>query len=676
MKNNGTGLLIKHKIWAGFGLLVVVLAVVVGIAFNSLSSTEHKVEQVVDKQQPAVLAAMTLASQIESVSASLGYYLLSREEDLKQAYVDDLARLNTLLVELEGNALVREQASLQKKVAAVKDDIKKLNGYKDRMIELAGNQGKNVPASVYAAENLNPISQEMLNMLSQMLLSETDEAVSSERRDLLMDINELRYSWTNVMNGVRAYLAYRQQGAYDEVEVHKERVISLVAKVKGYADLLTLDQDDAINRFEARSADFYKNLEIMAGIHGGEKWRMDSYLIRTELSPLRDKVQSHLSDLSGALRGEIERDSRELLDEVGAAKSAVSVLAIVGVLIGIAGALIMSAVITRPINLAVSTMKDIAEGEGDLTRRLNVAGRDEIGQLAEAFNSFVEKIHDVVSKVSGSVTQLAAAAEQMSVITSETSEGVGRQRMETDQVATAINEMSATAQEVARNATGAAEAADGADTETRNGQRVVSSTTQAMNALAAEVERAAEVIQKVEQDSERIGTVLYVIKDIAEQTNLLALNAAIEAARAGEQGRGFAVVADEVRTLASRTQQSTQEIQDMIEELQAGTRDAVVVMTESRDRAQSGVDQAAQAASSLESIAAAVNSITEMNTQIASAAEEQSAVVEEINRNVVSISQVADQTSDGAQQLAGASNELAQLSAQLQNLVGQFKIAG
>jgi methyl-accepting chemotaxis protein len=196
-----------------------------------------------------------------------------------------------------------------------------------------------------------------------------------------------------------------------------------------------------------------------------------------------------------------------------------------------------------------------------------------------------------------------------------------------------------------------------------------------MNALAGEVERAAGVIMKVEKDSESIGTVMQVIRDIAEQTNLLALNAAIEAARAGEQGRGFAVVADEVRTLASRTQASTEEIDQVIKTLQGATREAVQVMEASRDKARTGVDQASEAGKSLASISGAVDKITEMGTQIASAAEEQSAVVEEISRNVTSISEVASQTAEGSRQLAAASNELAGLSAELQALVGRFRVA-
>ncbi len=312
--------------------------------------------------------------------------------------------------------------------------------------------------------------------------------------------------------------------------------------------------------------------------------------------------------------------------------------------------------------------------EGNLTTRADYQAKDELGRVASAFNRMGERFHDMVQQLSGATGQLAAAAEETSAVTEQTSTGIREQQSETEQVATAMNEMTATVQEVAHSASRAAEAAHKADEEAAGGKQVVNRTIDVIDSLASEVEKAAGVIHQLEQDSDKIGTVLDVIRGIAEQTNLLALNAAIEAARAGEQGRGFAVVADEVRTLASRTQQSTAEIQGMIEKLQTGAANAVKVMETSRNQARAGVEQVAQAGAALDSITRAVATINDLNAQIASAAEEQSSVAEEINRNIVNISQVAEQTNQGAQQTASASEELARLAEQLQGLVGQFRI--
>ncbi len=314
--------------------------------------------------------------------------------------------------------------------------------------------------------------------------------------------------------------------------------------------------------------------------------------------------------------------------------------------------------------------------EGDLTVQVKLDSHDEMSQIAHRFNAMTEKFNALIQQIISSAGQLATASDEVSTVATESANNVECQRHETDQVATAINEMTATVHDVANNAGNAAGAAANADNEARSGKAIVENTSKVIAVLAHEIENAARVIKGVEEDSKTIGGVLDVIKGIAEQTNLLALNAAIEAARAGEQGRGFAVVADEVRTLASRTQESASEIEAMIDKLQRGSQDAVEVMEKSREQAQVGVEQANEAARSLAAINRAVTTITDMNTQIASAAEEQSAVSEEINRNVSSISQISEQTATGSEQTTNAANDLAHLASDLQGLVSQFKIHG
>lgn len=382
-----------------------------------------------------------------------------------------------------------------------------------------------------------------------------------------------------------------------------------------------------------------------------------------------------IQDFSGNPVGvmEIALNRTNYAAAISSTRNITLLIAVVALIIGLFVAFVIGRTIAKPINLAVEAMNDIAAGGGDLTKRLDEKGKDEVAQMAQAFNRFAEKVRHMVMQVSGSTAQLATAAEEMSVITNETNQGVQKQQAETEMVATAMNEMTATVQEVARHATEASRAAQSADTEARNGKDVVQHTVSSINTLANEVEMATQVINKLEADSINIGAVLDVIRGIAEQTNLLALNAAIEAARAGEQGRGFAVVADEVRTLASRTQKSTQEIQSMIESLQLGSRNAVKAMEVSQSQSKKSVEQVLNARGTLDAITEAVTTISTMNIQIASAAKEQSNVAEEINKNVVNISRVVEQTADGAQQTQTASYELANLANELQNLVGQFK---
>lgn len=343
-------------------------------------------------------------------------------------------------------------------------------------------------------------------------------------------------------------------------------------------------------------------------------------------------------------------------------------------LIGTAIAWFIAKSITRPIAETTNALNDIAEGEGDLTRRIEVKSKDEIAQLALAFNRFAEKIHATVAQVSDSTSLLATSAEEMSAITHETQQMAKRQHLETEQVATAMNEMAATVQEVAHNATDAADAATHASESTEHGKLLVEKVISTISLLADEIAHAATAIKELERNTAQIDSVLVVIRNIADQTNLLALNAAIEAARAGEQGRGFAVVADEVRTLASRTQASTSEIQQMIETLQHSAKSTVSTMNTSTTTTQNCVSLVHEAGEALEAITQAVSTISQMNIQIASAANEQCAVSAEINKNVNNINDITINATESAEQTARAGDELAQLSMRLTTLLAQFRI--
>ena len=341
-------------------------------------------------------------------------------------------------------------------------------------------------------------------------------------------------------------------------------------------------------------------------------------------------------------------------------------------LVGLIAAWVITRLIVAPLRSVIRVAQQIASG--DLSATVEVTRRDEIGQLMQAMQQMGAGLSSIVSGLQAGIEQLASSAQSLSAVTEQTNLEVSSQKEETEQVATAMNQMTATVHDVARNAEEAAQAAQTADGKVESGQQVVRQSMARIEQLADSATSASSSIESLSAEIQNIGTVLSVIKSVAEQTNLLALNAAIEAARAGEQGRGFAVVADEVRALAKRTQQSTEEIERLVSALRSAAQSSVQQIQNSGELVKLAVSDALQTESALGSIAAAVSLIQQMNQQIAAAAEEQSSVAEEINRSVTSIRASADQSSLAMQGNAASSIELAQLGVELKGMVGHFRL--
>ncbi|WP_100640397.1 HAMP domain-containing methyl-accepting chemotaxis protein [Marinobacter salexigens] len=344
----------------------------------------------------------------------------------------------------------------------------------------------------------------------------------------------------------------------------------------------------------------------------------------------------------------------------------------IAVLLGILMAYLITRAITAPINHAVAVASEVASG--NLSVYIDNNRTDEIGRLMAALATMVSSLRELVRNIESGASNIAASAEELSTVTSQTSEGINRQKQETDQVAAAMNEMSATVAEIARNAEQAFSVASDAADQATEGEHEVRETVNQVNSLAKEVGQSMEIIQNLQAETSNIGTVLDVIKSVAEQTNLLALNAAIEAARAGEQGRGFAVVADEVRSLAQRTQSSAQEIEALVTSLQNSAGNSVSAMESSASLASRTLTRATATGASIERITRSVDEIKQYNNQIATASEQQTSVAEEINQNITSIRDVTDQSAASSNQTDSSSSELARLGSELQSLVSRFRL--
>ncbi len=457
---------------------------------------------------------------------------------------------------------------------------------------------------------------------------------------------------------------------------------------KGAAHLEILSSTGLIAAYSGEPAKIGKNLVDTLGAEGKEIVQLlatDNRMIREQgdtisavfpVKPIADaKSWGVVVKLPKAVMLADSVKLQSVLDEAHAAGTLKALL--VATAAGLLGLLLIwltATGVTRPINSVAAMLKDIASGDGDLTQRLAYAKKDELGELVTWFNRFLDKLQPTIAQIKQSISEARGTADQSSAIARQTSEGMQVQFREIDQVATASNEMSATAHDVANSASNAANAARGADQSAREGMSIIEQSTRDITTLAEAVSKAVSEVETLAVNSEQIGSVLEVIRSIAEQTNLLALNAAIEAARAGESGRGFAVVADEVRNLAKRTQDSVEEIRQVIERIQSGTRGVVATMHSSQSQAQSNAGQIHQAAQALGKISDAVTVISDMNLQIASAAEQQSAVAEEVNRNVSAIRTVTETLTGQATESAAISSQLNALASQQMKLMDQFKV--
>jgi methyl-accepting chemotaxis protein len=417
----------------------------------------------------------------------------------------------------------------------------------------------------------------------------------------------------------------------------------------------------------------YRQLEDrMKSLSRANKLDELSTLLNVDLQENSDQMNVVLGKLVDINTSQMNTANAQDTSQYSLAFNMVVGLLVIATVLTMLFAWLLTNSITQPVSEALLVAEAIAEG--NLTRQIKAEGSDEIGRLLKAMQKMQEKLRDTLHRISGSATQLASAAEELNAVTDESAKGLAQQNKEIEQAATAVNQMTTAVEEVARNAVSTSDASKSATTSAGDGRELVMETVGAIERMSGDVQSTAQLIGNLANESRDIGKVLDVIRGLADQTNLLALNAAIEAARAGEAGRGFAVVADEVRALAHRTQQSTSEIERMIGSIQGGTEQAVNSMRNSTERAESTLSIAKGAGIALDTINQAISQINERNLVIASAAEEQAQVAREVDRNLVNIRDLSVQSATGASQTSAASTELSRLAVDLNGMVSRFRV--
>jgi methyl-accepting chemotaxis protein len=487
---------------------------------------------------------------------------------------------------------------------------------------------------------------------------DVQRAITSERSVIFADTSSDFYrEMISTHQSAIQYSMYNL-GEFKKIAVSKEEKELLKELEKAMEDWIAVT-DRAVQARETNTEDGRK--EAMDLTLGAGKQKFDT--VRGTLD--------RLIDMNREMADSAEKASQSIYTS---SYTKLLIITVFCVLLALGLGFFISRALKRSLSQLIRMLKDIAEGEGDLTKRLDISSKDELGEMATWFNTFVDKLNSVFRKIADSTDQLASAAEQLSASSSQISAGTDKQASQTEQIATSMEEMSATVIDIAKNASEAAGAANNATQSAGKGGEIVRNTVDGMNRIAGAVRESASTIEALKRSSEQIGEIIGVIDEIADQTNLLALNAAIEAARAGEQGRGFAVVADEVRKLAERTTKATREIAEMIKSIQSETGGAVSAMESGSQEVEKGVTLANEAGEALHQIVEQVNKVTDMVQQIATSTEEQSAAAEEISSNVESVATIARESTTGIEQSTGAAQELSNLATSLKSIVQQFKL--
>ena len=640
MNNWFANVSVNMKLALGFGLVLFFTAILALTGWNSLSKLIDRSNWMSD--------ITTLNAQLTKLRVTRLQYMVADGDDTVaqtvQVALDGFkAQQQKLLKSFKSPENVKLLEQLSTVIAEYEKSLNNMrNGYKASNLVRAEMGANAENASALIAQ----ISGDVLKLpVDDERRFEQYQTITKAKEDLMLARYETRGFTGNAT-------AENEQKAIGQLDAAVQGLQQLNSVFSG-------SQADRVKQLENALTNYRKALQAFKAATS------DIGTARKEMTVQGQTIVQISDDLY-----KIQLDRRD--SESADARNLQLICTLLALILGVLAAVIITRQITRPLRETLAVVERIASG--DLTHTMTVTRRDELGVLQQGIQRMGSTLRNLIGGIRDSVVQIASAAEELSAVTEQTSAGVNSQKVETDQVATAMHEMSATVAEVARNAEQASEAASTADKEARAGDKVVAEAIVQIERLAAEVLRSTDAMTVLEQESDKIGKVMDVIKAVAEQTNLLALNAAIEAARAGEAGRGFAVVADEVRGLAQRTQKSTEEIEALVAGLQNGTRQVSSIMLSSRELTNSSVTLTRKAGTSLESITLTVSNIQAMNQQIAAGAEEQSAVAEEISRSIISVRDVSEQTASASEETAASSVELARLGGQLQTMVSHFKI--
>ncbi len=670
-------LTVKNKLLFGFGALILIMTVLAVKNFVGMKNINALEDRLLHLRVPTVLAAAQLENGINLSLAGLrGYMILGKDSKkgavMKKTRLEGWKKIDDAVVQMRKFSQSWTNPENIKKFKQMEVHVEAFRKAQQE-VENISNTLEEVPAFKTLLTLAAPHAKKVLTAISVLINEEAALEATPERKQMLKLMADSRGSFAIGLANIRAYLLSGDTQFRDTFNA-KWKVNSARFKLLlNMTGIMTSTQMTAWKSYKKHRMEFSEFPPLMFKQRSAEDWNLANHWLGTKAAPQAKAIMKILTAMRVNQDKLEQRDVVLLAEESSSMEAMMIAGSTIGVILGILVALYISKSISVPLERVVTRAKQIAAG--DLTgEAIPTRGNDELTELTRSVNEMNSSLQSIIQQVATSANELSAAAGQLQSSATLTNQGMDNQRMETEQVATAMNQMSATVQEVAQNASLAAHAATEADNAAAQGHSLVSENMNSITKLADGIEAASQTINRLGEDTNSVDNIVAVINGIAEQTNLLALNAAIEAARAGEQGRGFAVVADEVRTLAARTQDSTEEIRTMLDKLKVGASEAVTAMERGHEQAQNSVEQASHASTAIDDITRAVASISEMNTQIATAAEEQSSVAEEMNRSVVQISSEADATLKNTQDTSAAAVQVEGLSDSLQKIISQFKV--
>jgi len=664
---------IGKRLMFGFAILVILIAVSSFNAIFQIKSIEQQAQKVVELRLPTAQASASILNGVNHALAALrGWMILGKDKfKVERAAAWD-TEINNALITLEKMSVNWTNPDNVTRLAELKSLLNEFATEQQRIEDIAQTV-QNTPALEMLFEQAVPQATIMSKQITLIIDLEAALDATPERKALLGMMADVRGTLGLALANIRGYLLSGEDKYKKNFEILWAKNDKRFADLKRNKSLFSFTQAKAFSTFEDARNIFVTIPPKMLEMRSQKDWNLANYWLSTKAAPVGFKIKVILKQMANNQAILLADDATKMTAMAEKAGIISWIQLLVGLLVGLVAAKIVTNSIVGPINKLKGVVTR-AEKNSDLTVRGDTNGEDEISEIAAAFNDMMQVFQQALNNISTASNQIAAASDATSVITEQTSAAVKQQQEETTQLATAMNEMSLTVNDIAKNTTQTSVASDEAIRNVDTGSQAMQGTISTIQQLASVIGQTSGTITELEKRTIDISSVLDVISGIAEQTNLLALNAAIEAARAGEQGRGFAVVADEVRALASRTQDATGEITKMIDQLQQGSKQAVSSMNESQNQVTSAVEQANSTGASLNTITDVIHEINGMSTQIATAAEEQGAVAIEISRNVTSINEASEQTADATQQTSKSSHDLAGLASGLNDLVQRFKV--